>query len=127
MKLEFLILTSSGEFLGLSAGFLQAGAKVVISTFWSVTDISTALFMGRFYENMLHEKMPPAKALRKAQNWLKNARPEIIYKKINEYQRALIIEREKLRSSSRSGDGLCYQMRYLQKSENVIPGRFYRE
>ena len=63
------------EFVGLPAGFLQAGATAVISSLWSVDDRSTALLMERMYMNLLDKNNPmePAQALREAQLWLRDA------------------------------------------------------
>jgi CHAT domain-containing protein len=62
------------EFLGLPAGFIQAGAGAVISSLWSVADLSTSLLMERLYLYMLNKDnlLPPAQALRQAQFWLRN-------------------------------------------------------
>jgi CHAT domain-containing protein len=61
------------EFLGLPAGFLQAGAPAVISTLWQVDDLSTMLLMGRFYYAHLRERLAPAAALRAVQLWLRDS------------------------------------------------------
>jgi CHAT domain-containing protein len=66
------IRQSPDEYVGLPAGFLQAGAAGVVSSLWSVNDLSTALLMIRFYENHLKDKQPPAQALRQAQLWLRD-------------------------------------------------------
>lgn len=58
------------EGIGLSTSFLQAGAKGVVATLWPVPDLSTALFVQRFYEYHIQEKQPPHLALRLAQQWL---------------------------------------------------------
>jgi CHAT domain-containing protein len=60
------------EFVGLPAGFLQAGATGVMSTLWPVDDISTALLMERFYGYHLEDGMEPGRALRQAQIWLRD-------------------------------------------------------
>jgi CHAT domain-containing protein/tetratricopeptide (TPR) repeat protein len=64
---------SPDEYVGLPAGFLQAGAPAVVSTLWSVDDRSTALLMERFYRNHLELGMPLPAALREAQLWLRDA------------------------------------------------------
>ena len=66
------ISQSPDEFLGLPAGFLQAGAPGVVSTLWAVDDLSTMLLMERFYNNHLEKNRPPAAALRDAQRWLRD-------------------------------------------------------
>lgn len=53
--------------LGLSRGFLHAGAKNVVASLWKVHDRATAELMKRFYANLVAGKMPPDRALRAAQ------------------------------------------------------------
>jgi CHAT domain-containing protein len=62
---------SPDEFIGLMAGFMQAGAAGVLSSLWRVDDVSTWLLMERFYKNHVEESMQPAAALRDAQHWLR--------------------------------------------------------
>jgi CHAT domain-containing protein len=59
------------EAIGLPAGFLQAGAMGVVGTLWPVDDLSTTLLMTKFYEFLLCDDEPPARALRNAQRWLR--------------------------------------------------------
>jgi CHAT domain-containing protein len=60
------------EFLGLPAGFIQAGAAGVVSSLWPVDDRCTSLLMEQFYKNYLQQNMPPSTALRLAQFWLRD-------------------------------------------------------
>lgn len=53
--------------IGLTRGFLYAGAAGIVSTVWNIDDRASALLMSRFYEAMLREGLRPAEALRKAQ------------------------------------------------------------
>jgi len=53
--------------LGLTQGFLYAGAKGVVASLWPVADRTTAELMQRFYEQMLRDGLRPADALRRAQ------------------------------------------------------------
>jgi CHAT domain-containing protein len=53
--------------IGLSRGFMYAGASRVVSSLWKVDDAATAELMQYFYEAMEKEGMTPAAALRKAQ------------------------------------------------------------
>lgn len=53
--------------LGLTRGFMYAGATRVVASLWSVDDAATAELMGRFYRAMEKEGKRPAAALREAQ------------------------------------------------------------
>lgn len=52
--------------ISLTDGFLQAGAKTVVSSRWKVSDKATLELMKNFYEIMEDEKIPTAQALQKA-------------------------------------------------------------
>jgi CHAT domain-containing protein len=52
--------------VGLTSGFMYAGAKGVIASLWKVDDEATAELMSHFYTALLKEGLPPAAALRKA-------------------------------------------------------------
>ncbi|HZI86000.1 MAG TPA: CHAT domain-containing protein [Pyrinomonadaceae bacterium] len=54
--------------LGLTRGFMYAGAASVVASLWKVDDESTAELMKQFYANLLQKGMTPAAALREAQN-----------------------------------------------------------
>jgi CHAT domain-containing protein len=53
--------------VGLTRGFMYAGATRVVASVWQVDDRATAQLMGRFYEAMLGQGLRPAAALRAAQ------------------------------------------------------------
>jgi CHAT domain-containing protein len=53
--------------VGLTRGFMHAGAERVVASLWQVDDQATALLMQAFYRGMLKENMRPAAALRAAQ------------------------------------------------------------
>ena len=53
--------------VGLTRGFMYAGAPRVVASFWRIDDRATADIMRRFYESMLKDGMSPAAALRAAQ------------------------------------------------------------
>ena len=53
--------------IGLSRGFLYAGAARVMASLWTVDDRATAELMGRFYRKLLAEHRTPSEALRAAQ------------------------------------------------------------
>jgi CHAT domain-containing protein len=54
--------------VGVTRGFMHAGASSVVASLWSVDDGATAELMKRFYGNLLQQGMSPAEALRAAQN-----------------------------------------------------------
>jgi len=54
--------------VGLTRGFMYAGASSVVATLWKVDDDATAELMRLFYSNMLQHGMNPGEALRAAQN-----------------------------------------------------------
>ena len=53
--------------VGLTRGFMYAGAPRVVVSLWKVNDEATAKLMTFFYQKMLVEKMKPVEALRAAQ------------------------------------------------------------
>ena len=53
--------------IGLTRGFMYAGAARVAASLWKVDDKATAELMKRFYRFMLKEKMTPSASLRAAQ------------------------------------------------------------
>jgi len=53
--------------IGLTRGFMYAGASSVAASLWMVDDRATAELMRRFYEGMLRDGLRPAAALRAAQ------------------------------------------------------------
>jgi CHAT domain-containing protein len=58
--------------IGLTRGFMYAGASGVVATLWTVDDRATAELMKQFYANMLQRGMGPARALREAQNYIRS-------------------------------------------------------
>ena len=59
------------EFVGLPAGFMLAGVPCIVSSLWSVPDISTALMMERFYSNHIGGMNIPS-SLQEAQLWIRD-------------------------------------------------------
>lgn len=53
--------------VGLTRGFMYAGASRVLASLWSVEDRATAKLMKSFYRHLLAEQRPAADALRRAQ------------------------------------------------------------
>jgi|ERR1051326_4316810 hypothetical protein len=76
LKAELVVLSAcdtglgkdvKGEGLvGLTRGFLYAGARDVVASLWKVEDGATAELMGHFYRGMLADGASPAAALRAA-------------------------------------------------------------
>ena len=58
--------------IGVTRGFMYAGASGVVASLWEVDDDSTTELMRYFYANMLQAGMGPAAALRDAQNKIRS-------------------------------------------------------
>ncbi|HOT06703.1 MAG TPA: CHAT domain-containing protein [Methanotrichaceae archaeon] len=106
---EFLELPN--EYIGLPAGFLQAGAPAVVSSLWAVNDLSTALLMEHFYNNHLDNNMDLAAALRDAQLWLRDLKAtdvaEILsgyYAEADETSKAILLQYRNYYSSLANRD-----------------------
>ena len=57
--------------VGLTRGFMYAGAAGVVSSLWKVEDAATAELMKRFYRQMLKENRKPSAALQIAKKELR--------------------------------------------------------
>jgi CHAT domain-containing protein len=67
----------SDEYIGLPGGFLYAGSSSVVSSLWTVNDLSTSFLMIKFIQNLKNvENISVPLALNQAQNWLRNATKE---------------------------------------------------
>ncbi|MFK5968744.1 MAG: CHAT domain-containing protein [Candidatus Marithrix sp.] len=70
------------EVVNLPAGLLQAGVAGVVASLWSVSDMSTALLMAKFYQNVIKiwqqqgTQSSIVPALNEAQRWLRDATTE---------------------------------------------------
>lgn len=53
--------------IGLTRGFMYAGASRVVASLWKVDDFATAELMGELYKQMLVKEIRPSEALRVAQ------------------------------------------------------------
>jgi CHAT domain-containing protein len=60
------VVTGGDELIGLSRGFLFAGASALVQSLWRVEDGSTARLMARFYRELAAGRTA-AQALRQAQ------------------------------------------------------------
>ncbi len=77
MPVELVVLSAcetglgkdiSGEgLIGLTRGFMYAGASRVVASLWSVSDVATAKLMEQFYIGIERDGLTPAAALRAAQ------------------------------------------------------------
>ncbi|QKQ77868.1 CHAT domain-containing protein [Nostoc sp. TCL240-02] len=61
----------SDEYISFPSAFLFAGSTSVVSSLWDISDLSTALLMIRFYQN-LQMRTTIAVALNQAQIWLRD-------------------------------------------------------
>jgi|SRR5579859_1763614 len=53
--------------LGITRGFMYAGASRVLASLWNVDDAATAHLMGTFYKGIFKDNLQPAAALQRAQ------------------------------------------------------------
>ena len=81
-------LDNIDEVVSLPIGLLQAGVAGVISSLWSVSDLSTIMLLTRFYDFWRKEGLEPAIALHQAQIWLRDTtnREKLTYFKTNPHQ-----------------------------------------
>jgi CHAT domain-containing protein/TPR repeat protein len=88
------------EVWALTVGFLAGGSVSVIGTLWPVSDFATALVASRFYDLHLGEdtRLPPRRALREAQLWLRNLTGEEEDRYVSAHPSLLIRQQELKRS-----------------------------
>jgi hypothetical protein len=84
----------SDEYIGLPSGFLFAGSPSVVSSLWTVDDLSTSFLMIKLYEILFDENQQVSVpvALKQAQNWLQNLTVKEAEKNLESqtFQQALI-------------------------------------
>jgi CHAT domain-containing protein/tetratricopeptide (TPR) repeat protein len=68
----FDIRHTPDEFIGLTFGFLKAGARNVLTSLWLVNDFSTMLLMRFFYTEYMINKKTPAVSITLAQRKLRD-------------------------------------------------------
>lgn len=66
------------DLVGLTRGFIYAGARSVIASLWAVQDETTAHLMGHFYRHV-QDGLPSSAALRRAQMALRERYPHPYY------------------------------------------------
>lgn len=71
-------VASGDDVVGLTRGFLYAGARSIVASLWQVDDAATAKLMTAFYKN-LAQKQDQREALRLAQIETKKAYPHPFY------------------------------------------------
>jgi len=60
--------------VGLPQAFMTAGATALLVSLWPVDDLASAELMQRFYHQYIGHRLPPAAALREAQNSMRQSR-----------------------------------------------------
>jgi CHAT domain-containing protein/Tfp pilus assembly protein PilF len=60
--------------VGIVRGFMYAGSKRVVASFWQVSDAATSELMNQFYVEMLTNGLAPSDALRRAQLYIMSQR-----------------------------------------------------
>jgi CHAT domain-containing protein len=61
------------EAAGMPSTFIEAGAAAAVGSLWEVPDEATMMLMARFYELWRTDGLPPAQALRRAQQWVRDS------------------------------------------------------
>ncbi|MFN5067057.1 MAG: CHAT domain-containing protein [Aphanizomenon sp.] len=67
------VRNNSDEFIGLSSGFMKAGAVNIVSSLWTVSDVHTAILMIKLYENIANKPQDITLALNTVQECLRKA------------------------------------------------------
>ena len=78
----------SDEYIGLPNGFLFAGSPSVVSSLWTVDELSTTFLMIKFYENLPESPQAGevAISLKQAQKWLRDLTIEDLEKFLEQYK-----------------------------------------
>lgn len=63
--------TTGDELIGMSRAFFYAGASTLLTSLWKVNDKSTAVLMGKFYNELVHNKASKSESLKNAMQELK--------------------------------------------------------
>jgi CHAT domain-containing protein len=72
------VVAGGDELVGLTRGFLYAGARAVMVSLWDINDESTAEFMAEFYQRFV-VGAGPAAAVAGAMRHIKLERPHPYY------------------------------------------------
>jgi CHAT domain-containing protein len=78
----------SDEYVGLPSGFLFAGSPSVVSSLWTVNDLSTSFLMIKLYEILFDENQQVSVpvALKQAQYWLQDLTIDKLDEFLQQYQ-----------------------------------------
>ena len=99
----------SDECIGLASGFICAGASSVVNSLWTVNDLSSTLFMIKFYENLQVDSSPTEEhithTLSKTQTWLREMKVEQLEEELGKLQPKI----NALLAQSRAGQRLIFQ------------------
>lgn len=79
------VTSTPDESVGFPAALLAHGVRTVLATLWSVDDDATALLMGEFYREYASGTKSAAKALQRAQNWLRTLTVAEIVKVLSDF------------------------------------------
>ena len=90
----------SDEYIGLPSGFLFAGSPSVVSSLWTVNDLSTSFLMIKLYEILFDENQQVSVpvALKQAQNWLQNLTVQEYFNKLDSCLKIVKSMQQKLTS-----------------------------
>ncbi|MGB5595051.1 MAG: CHAT domain-containing protein, partial [Crocosphaera sp.] len=81
------------EYLGLGSGFLYAGSLHVINTLWRINDFVTAIFMIKFYQEIVDNNQPIPIALQNSQKWIREAKASKIMEWFEDMEKKEIIDK----------------------------------
>jgi CHAT domain-containing protein len=100
-------LDNIDEVASLPVGLLQAGVAGVISSLWSVPELSTMLLLTKFYD-LWRKEYPdsPDQALREAQQWLRDSPPKSMIDHCSEF-----IPEVASPQKTKADKALCYALR----------------
>jgi CHAT domain-containing protein len=116
----------SDEYIGLPSGFLFAGSPSVVSSLWTVNDLSTSFLMIKLYEILFNANMniSVAVALKEAQDWLQNLTIEELDEFLEQYKPQI----EKHLAQLRPGQRLLYEeslKRIRQRQPHPFTNPYY--
>jgi tetratricopeptide (TPR) repeat protein/CHAT domain-containing protein len=116
--------TITDDYVGLVSAVLKARAGGVVSTLWRIESGSSLIFVSRFYQALLDgdtpaRALPPAKALRTAQDFLKNATYDQIRETFQDY--IVLIDRSSLELNQDLGQDEKERLlkEFLDKKESL--------